>query len=136
MIAGHEIVSEGSILLGGADISDLQPAKRGTAMMFQNYALFPHLSVADNVAFSLKMRGDDKADRLKKAGEMLELVDLSALSDRLPDQLSGGQQQRVALARALITHPYARRAAQVAARVGDQLCACDPRTGRGAGAGG
>ena len=105
MIAGHETVSEGSILLGGADISDLQPAKRGTAMMFQNYALFPHLSVADNVAFSLKMRGDDKADRLKKAGEMLELVDLSALSDRLPDQLSGGQQQRVALARALITRP-------------------------------
>ncbi|MGA9254925.1 MAG: ABC transporter ATP-binding protein [Roseobacter sp.] len=105
MIAGHEIVSEGSILLGGADISDLPPAKRGTAMMFQNYALFPHLSVADNVAFSLKMRGDDKADRLKKAGEMLELVDLSALSDRLPDQLSGGQQQRVALARALITRP-------------------------------
>jgi len=105
MIAGHEIVSEGSILLGGADISDLPPAKRGTAMMFQNYALFPHLSVADNVAFSLKMRGDDKADWLKKAGEMLELVDLSALSDRLPDQLSGGQQQRVALARALITRP-------------------------------
>ena len=105
MIAGHEAVSEGSILLGGADISDLPPAKRGTAMMFQNYALFPHLSVADNVAFSLKMRGDNRADRLKRAGEMLELVDLSALSDRLPDQLSGGQQQRVALARALITRP-------------------------------
>jgi len=105
MIAGHETVSDGSILLGGSDISDLPPAKRGTAMMFQNYALFPHLSVADNVAFSLKMRGDDKKSRLKKAGEMLELVDLSALSDRLPDQLSGGQQQRVALARALITRP-------------------------------
>jgi len=73
--------------------------------MFQNYALFPHLSVLDNVAFSLKMRGDDKQERLKKAGEMLELVDLSALADRLPDQLSGGQQQRVALARALITRP-------------------------------
>lgn len=105
MIAGHEIVSDGSILLGGSDVSDLPPAKRGTAMMFQNYALFPHLSVADNVAFSLKMRGDDKQSRLKTAGEMLELVDLSALSDRLPDQLSGGQQQRVALARALITRP-------------------------------
>lgn len=105
MIAGHEIVSDGSILLGGSDISELPPAKRGTAMMFQNYALFPHLSVSDNVAFSLKMRGDDKQDRLKKAGEMLELVDLSALADRLPDQLSGGQQQRVALARALITRP-------------------------------
>ncbi|WP_299656210.1 ABC transporter ATP-binding protein [uncultured Tateyamaria sp.] len=105
MIAGHESVTEGAVLLGGSDISRLPPAKRGTAMMFQNYALFPHLSVADNVAFSLKMRGVDKAARLKSAGEMLELVDLSALSDRLPDQLSGGQQQRVALARALITRP-------------------------------
>ena len=105
MIAGHEIVSDGAILLGGSDISELPPAKRGTAMMFQNYALFPHLTVTDNVAFSLKMRGDDKQERLKKAGEMLELVDLSALADRLPDQLSGGQQQRVALARALITRP-------------------------------
>lgn len=105
MIAGHEDVSDGSILLGGRDISELQPAKRGTAMMFQNYALFPHLSVLDNVAFSLKMKGVDKPERHKKAGEMLELVDMSKLSDRLPAQLSGGQQQRVALARALITRP-------------------------------
>ncbi len=105
MIAGHETVSDGAILLNGSDISRLAPAKRGTAMMFQNYALFPHLSVAENVAFSLKMRGEDKSQRLRKAGEMLELVDLSDLSDRLPDQLSGGQQQRVALARALITRP-------------------------------
>ncbi|MEO1557782.1 MAG: ABC transporter ATP-binding protein, partial [Pseudomonadota bacterium] len=105
MIAGHEVVSEGSILLDGRDISALPPAKRGTAMMFQNYALFPHLSVLDNVAFSLKMKGVDKAERHKKAGEMLELVDLTSLSDRLPAQLSGGQQQRVALARALITRP-------------------------------
>lgn len=105
MIAGHESVSDGSILLGGSDISHLPPAKRGTAMMFQSYALFPHLSVADNVAFSLKMRGEDARARYAKAGEMLELVDLTALADRLPDQLSGGQQQRVALARALITRP-------------------------------
>ena len=105
MIAGHESVTDGFILLGGKDISHLPPAKRGTAMMFQNYALFPHLSVAENVAFSLKMSGEDKRERLFKAGEMLELVDLNALSDRLPDQLSGGQQQRVALARALITRP-------------------------------
>jgi putative spermidine/putrescine transport system ATP-binding protein len=105
MIAGHESVSDGSILLGAKDISHLPPAKRGTAMMFQNYALFPHLSVADNVAFSLKMKGVDASTRRKAAGEMLELVDLSALSDRMPDQLSGGQQQRVALARALITRP-------------------------------
>jgi putative spermidine/putrescine transport system ATP-binding protein len=105
MIAGHESISEGSILLGAHDISDLPPAKRGTAMMFQNYALFPHLSVTENVAFSLKMKGVDAKTRRSAAHEMLELVDLTQLSDRLPDQLSGGQQQRVALARALITRP-------------------------------
>lgn len=105
MIAGHETVSDGAIVLGGRDIAALPPAKRGTAMMFQNYALFPHLSVIDNVAFSLKMKGIDTSSRHKTAGEMLELVDLTQLSDRLPDQLSGGQQQRVALARALITRP-------------------------------
>jgi putative spermidine/putrescine transport system ATP-binding protein len=105
MIAGHESVSDGSILLAGRDISALAPAKRGTAMMFQNYALFPHLSVLDNVAFSLKMKGVDAQARRTQAHEMLELVDLTALADRLPDQLSGGQQQRVALARALITRP-------------------------------
>ena len=105
MIAGHESVSEGSIVLSGRDISHLPPAQRGTAMMFQNYALFPHLSVLDNVAFSLKMRGASKSDRNKSAGEILELVDLTELSNRMPDQLSGGQQQRVALARALITRP-------------------------------
>lgn len=105
MVAGHESVSDGSILLGAREISNLPPAKRGTAMMFQNYALFPHLSVLDNVAFSLKMQGVDTKARHSKAGEMLELVDLTALGDRLPDQLSGGQQQRVALARALITRP-------------------------------
>ncbi|MEM1075554.1 MAG: ABC transporter ATP-binding protein [Pseudomonadota bacterium] len=105
MIAGHETVSDGAVILGGRDISRLPPAKRGTAMMFQNYALFPHLNVIDNVSFSLKMKGIDKTERHKAAGEMLELVDLTALSDRMPDQLSGGQQQRVALARALITRP-------------------------------
>ena len=105
MIAGHETVSDGSILLAGRDISHLPPASRGTAMMFQDYALFPHLSVLDNVSFSLKMKGIDKVERHKKAGEMLELVDLGALANRLPAQLSGGQQQRVALARALITRP-------------------------------
>ncbi|SNR47369.1 ABC transporter ATP-binding protein [Puniceibacterium sediminis] len=105
MIAGHESVSEGAINLAGRDISHLPPAKRGTAMMFQSYALFPHLSVIDNVAFSLKMKGVDTRERRAKAAEMLELVDLTAMAERLPDQLSGGQQQRVALARALITRP-------------------------------
>ncbi|MDJ0994495.1 MAG: ABC transporter ATP-binding protein [Dinoroseobacter sp.] len=105
MIAGHESVSDGSILLGNRDISDLPPAKRGTAMMFQNYALFPHLSVIENVAFSLKMQGKDASERKRRATEMLELVDMVLLKDRLPAQLSGGQQQRAALARALITKP-------------------------------
>lgn len=105
MIAGHESVSSGDILLAGTNITDLPPARRGTAMMFQNYALFPHLSVIDNVAFSQKMKGIDKPVRLKKALELLELVDMEAYAERLPAQLSGGQQQRVALARALITEP-------------------------------
>jgi len=105
MIAGHETVSDGSITLGGRDISHLPPANRGTAMMFQNYALFPHLTVLDNVAFSLKMQGKDASERKARASEILELVDMLPLSDRLPAQLSGGQQQRAALARALITKP-------------------------------
>ncbi|NIZ08155.1 ABC transporter ATP-binding protein [Pseudooceanicola sp. HF7] len=105
MIAGHEDVTEGNILLSGQDISHLTPAQRGTAMMFQNYALFPHLSVRDNVAFSLRMKGVDKATRHKRADELLELVDMTDYADRLPAQLSGGQQQRVALARALVTDP-------------------------------
>ncbi|MDG1207888.1 MAG: ABC transporter ATP-binding protein [Paracoccaceae bacterium] len=105
MVAGHESVTDGAVILAGRDISKLPPAKRGTAMMFQNYALFPHLNVRDNVAFSLKMKGVEAKERHAKVAEMLELVDLTALSDRLPDQLSGGQQQRVALARALITRP-------------------------------
>ena len=90
MIAGHEAVSDGSIVLSGRDISHLPPARRGTAMMFQNYALFPHLSVRDNVAFSLRMAGKGKAERDKRADEMLELVEMTALADRKPDQLSGG----------------------------------------------
>lgn len=105
MIAGHESVSGGAIRLGGRDISALPPAKRGTAMMFQNYALFPHLSVKDNVAFSLRMKGVDKPTRHARAMELLDLVDMTALAERLPAQLSGGQQQRVALARALISDP-------------------------------
>ncbi|KIT17947.1 ABC transporter ATP-binding protein [Jannaschia aquimarina] len=105
MIAGHEAVSDGSILLGGRDVSHLPPARRGTAMMFQNYALFPHLSVRDNVAFSLRMKGVAAPERHARADELLELVDMDGYADRLPAQLSGGQQQRVALARALITKP-------------------------------
>lgn len=105
MIAGHEDISDGDILLGSKIINNFPPAKRGTAMMFQNYALFPHLSCLDNVGFALKMRGIKKIERINKSLEMLKLVQMDDFSDRFPDQLSGGQQQRVALARALITNP-------------------------------
>ncbi|HML06884.1 MAG TPA: ABC transporter ATP-binding protein [Xanthobacteraceae bacterium] len=105
MIAGHETPSEGDIRIGGESVVGQPPLRRGTAMMFQAYALFPHLSVLDNVAFSLKMRGIDRAKRHRQAHELLAKVRLDQFADRLPAQLSGGQQQRVALARALITNP-------------------------------
>ena len=105
LIAGHETATAGDIILGAANVTDMPPARRGTAMMFQSYALLPHLTAIDNVAFSLKMRGLARAERRAKAMELLRLVDLAPYAERLPAQLSGGQQQRVALARALITQP-------------------------------
>lgn len=105
MIAGHESISDGEIVVGGAVVNRLPPAKRGTAMMFQSYALFPHMSCLDNVAFALKMRGVEKVDRRATAARMLETMELGDYAERFPAQLSGGQQQRVALARALITEP-------------------------------
>ncbi len=105
MIAGHDNPTDGEILIDGANVVGLSPRARGTAMMFQSYALFPHLSVRDNVAFSLRVRGMRKAERYRVADRVIEQVQLTALADRMPAQLSGGQQQRVALARAIITHP-------------------------------
>src|SRR5262249_9474700 len=105
LVAGHETATDGDIILGATNVTDMPPARRGTAMMFQSYALFPHLTSVDNVAFSLKMRGVAKAERRGKAMEMLALVHMERYAERLPAQLSGGQQQRVALARALITEP-------------------------------
>jgi putative spermidine/putrescine transport system ATP-binding protein len=105
MIAGHESVTSGDILLENRNITHLPAAERGTAMMFQSFALFPHLSALDNVAFSLKMKGVDKTSRHKQAQALLERVAMGHLAQRLPAELSGGQQQRVALARALITEP-------------------------------
>jgi putative spermidine/putrescine transport system ATP-binding protein len=105
MIAGHEDPTDGEILIGGEDVVGLAPLQRGTAMMFQSYALFPHLSVRDNIAFALRVRGLSKTDRYRQTDAMIEKVRLTELADRLPAQLSGGQQQRVALARAAITEP-------------------------------
>jgi putative spermidine/putrescine transport system ATP-binding protein len=105
MIAGHEEPTGGEILIGGEDVVGLPPVERRTAMMFQSYALFPHLSVRDNVAFPLRVRRMAKTERYRLTDAMLEKVRLTEFAQRLPGQLSGGQQQRVALARAAITEP-------------------------------
>ena len=105
MIAGHDDPTDGEILIGGENVVGMPPVARRTAMMFQSYALFPHLSVRDNVAFALRVRGIDKLQRYRTTDAMLEKVRLTELAHRLPGQLSGGQQQRVALARAAITEP-------------------------------
>jgi spermidine/putrescine transport system ATP-binding protein len=105
MIGGFEEPTEGRILLGEQDVVGLPPYKRDVNTVFQSYALFPHMSIEDNVAFGLERKGVAKAERRGRVGEVLELVGLSGLARRKPKQLSGGQQQRVALARALVNHP-------------------------------
>ena len=105
MIAGHETPTSGEVRIDGENVVGLPPVRRGTAMMFQDYALFPHLSCLDNVAFSLKMSGAAKADRRERARRILARVQMVQFADRVPAQLSGGQKQRIALARALITNP-------------------------------
>ena len=105
MIAGHEEITDGKILLGDLIINRLPPSKRGTSMMFQNYALFPHLNCIDNVAFALKIKDVKKKDRYIEASKILKMVQMENFADRFPNQLSGGQQQRIALARSLITKP-------------------------------
>ena len=107
MIGGHEYPTEGDIVLDGESLVDLPPHRRPTTTVFQHFALFPHRTVLDNVAFGLKMEGIGKGERRKKAMEALEMVGLSELKDRKPAALSGGQQQRVALARVLVTKPKA-----------------------------
>ena len=104
-IAGFEDISEGAIRLYGQDIANLPPNKRPVNTVFQQYALFPHMSVIQNVMFGLQRLGKSDSEAKKRAGEVLELVQLSELSGRMPSQLSGGQQQRVALARALAPDP-------------------------------
>ena len=105
MIAGFESPDEGEIYLGDQAINSLTPNKRDTAMVFQSYALFPHLNVFDNVAYGLKLRKLPKEQIRKKVFDMLDLVGLEGMENRYTNQLSGGQQQRVALARALVVEP-------------------------------
>ncbi len=105
MIAGFVDPTAGAIRLEGRDLLAIKPAKRGLGIVFQSYALFPHMTVAENVAFGLEMQGVAAAERTKRVAETLELVGLGAFAARFPRQMSGGQQQRVALARALVIRP-------------------------------
>src|SRR5690349_14844472 len=105
MIAGLAEIDGGRVMLRGREVSDLPPAKRGVGFVFQSYALFRGMTVAENVEFALSIRGVSKTERRRRRDELLELVGLAGLGGRMPRQLSGGQQQRVALARALAHRP-------------------------------
>lgn len=105
MLAGFEPATHGEIFLGDQPINNVPPHKRGIGMVFQNYALFPHMSVAENLAFPLEVRGMEKGERETKVKRALDMVELGAFGNRMPAQLSGGQQQRVAVARALVFEP-------------------------------
>jgi ABC-type Fe3+/spermidine/putrescine transport system ATPase subunit len=105
MIAGLESPSDGKILYDGKDVTRLPPFKRNTGMVFQNYALWPHMKVRENIAYGLEVRKTPKEEVDRKVQDVIDLVGLSGMGDRFPNQLSGGQQQRVALARVLIIEP-------------------------------
>ena len=105
MIGGFTLPTAGRILIGGEDVTLLPPYRRPVNTVFQDYALFPHMSIRDNVAYALMVRKVDRAERHRRADELLDLVELGGVGDRRPAQLSGGQRQRVALARALISQP-------------------------------
>src|SRR5207244_8960255 len=105
LIAGLHDVTSGKLYFGDRDVTDLPTRKRNAVMVFQSYALWPHMSVRENVRFGLAVRGLDRAEQSRRVDEVLSLVRLSELADRRPNQLSGGQQQRVALARALAVNP-------------------------------
>lgn len=105
MIAGLEEVSGGSIYFGSDDVTAVDPAKRGAAMVFQSYALYPHMNVSENIEFSLKMAGVPKQVRKEKVQEVAAVLHLDSLLGRLPKDLSGGQRQRVAIGRAIVRHP-------------------------------
>jgi putative spermidine/putrescine transport system ATP-binding protein len=105
MIAGFEAPDAGRVLIAGRDVTRMRPRRRRLGMVFQNYSLFPHMTVAQNVAFGLRMQGVARAERDARVRTMLDLVQLAPLADRFPRQISGGQQQRVALARSLVAAP-------------------------------
>ncbi len=105
MLAGFETATHGDIRLDGVSINNIPPHKRGIGMVFQNYALFPHMTIAENLSFPLEVRGMGKSEREQKVKRALDMVEMGAFGGRRPSQLSGGQQQRIALARALVFEP-------------------------------
>ena len=105
MIAGLEDISGGDIVIGGKTVSDADPADRGIAMVFQSYALYPHMTVAENLSFGLRMNGNPKADTQKRVNRAAEILQINELMQRRPKQLSGGQRQRVAIGRAIVREP-------------------------------
>jgi putative spermidine/putrescine transport system ATP-binding protein len=105
LIAGFDRPDDGVILLNGADVTDVPPNRRNVNTVFQDYALFPHMTVAENIAYALRVRGVSPPERRRRAQEMLDLVRLESFGERRPAELSGGQRQRIALARALINQP-------------------------------
>ena len=105
MIAGLESITAGDIFIGGRRVNDLEPRERDIAMVFQSYALYPHLDVRDNMSFSMKLRGKDATEIAAQVGETSGVLNLEHLLDRFPRQLSGGQRQRVAMGRAIVRHP-------------------------------
>ncbi|MDQ3484361.1 MAG: sn-glycerol-3-phosphate ABC transporter ATP-binding protein UgpC [Actinomycetota bacterium] len=105
MLAGLEEITSGAVYIGDRDVSGVPPKDRDIAMVFQNYALYPHMSVADNMAFALKMSGVDKKERMQRVKEAAALLELEDYLDRKPKALSGGQRQRVAMGRAIVRHP-------------------------------
>src|SRR5690242_10706939 len=107
MIAGLEEISEGELIIGGEVVNDLPPRDRDVAMVFQNYALYPHMSVRQNMGFALKLRGTPKEEIARKVEEAARILDLEPHLDRKPSQLSGGQRQRVAMGRAVVRDPQA-----------------------------
>ena len=108
-IAGIYSPDEGSIFIGGKDVTDLPPRERHVCMVYQDYMLFPHLNIRENIAFGLKSRGCSKDETDKKVEEIAEFLTISHLLDRKPDTLSGGEQQRTAIARALVMDPVVDR---------------------------
>ena len=105
MIAGLEEITSGDLLIDGARVNDVPPAERGLAMVFQSYALYPHMTVADNMAFSLRLAGVSKEERMRKVTEAANVLQLGPLLERKPKDLSGGQRQRVAIGRAIVRKP-------------------------------